>query len=38
MIPLAKPATGAYLAISVLTAWNMYLWPLVVATSPRSRS
>ena len=35
VIPLANPMTGAYLAISVLTAWNMYLWPLVVATSPQ---
>jgi multiple sugar transport system permease protein len=34
IIPLAAPATGAYVAISVLTAWNLYLWPLVVATSP----
>ncbi|HTW98727.1 MAG TPA: carbohydrate ABC transporter permease [Acidimicrobiales bacterium] len=34
IIPLAKPATGAYAAISVLTAWNMYLWPLVVASKP----
>jgi multiple sugar transport system permease protein len=34
IIPLATPATGAYVAISVLTAWNMYLWPLVVATTP----
>jgi multiple sugar transport system permease protein len=34
IIPLAAPATGAYVAISVLTAWNMYLWPLVVAISP----
>jgi multiple sugar transport system permease protein len=34
IIPLAAPATGAYVAISVLTAWNMYLLPLVVATSP----
>jgi multiple sugar transport system permease protein len=33
VIPLAKPATAAYLAISVLTAWNMYLWPLVAAES-----
>lgn len=31
VIPLAKPATAAYLAISVLTAWNMFLWPLVAA-------
>ena len=34
VVPLSKPATAAYLAISVLTAWNMYLWPLVAATSP----
>lgn len=34
VIPLAKPATGAYVAISVLTAWNMYLWPLIAASSP----
>jgi multiple sugar transport system permease protein len=34
VVPLAKPATGAYVAISVLTAWNMYLWPLVAASSP----
>ena len=34
VIPLAGPATGAYVAISVLTAWNMYLWPLVAAQSP----
>ncbi len=33
VVPLAKPATAAYLAISVLTAWNMYLWPLVAAQS-----
>lgn len=32
--PLARPATGAYMAISVITAWNMYLWPLVEATKP----
>jgi ABC-type glycerol-3-phosphate transport system permease component len=32
VVPLAKPATAAYFAISLLTAWNMYLWPLVAAT------
>lgn len=32
VIPLAAPATGAYVAITTLGAWNMYLWPLVVAT------
>jgi len=34
IVPLAMPATGAYAAISLLTAWNLYLWPLVVATKP----
>jgi ABC-type glycerol-3-phosphate transport system permease component len=33
VVPLAKPATGAYVAISVVTAWNMYLWPLVAVSS-----
>ncbi len=32
VIPLAQPATAAYLAISLLTAWNMYLGPLVAAS------
>ncbi len=34
VVPLAKPATAAYLAISVITAWNMYLWPLLSANAP----
>jgi ABC-type glycerol-3-phosphate transport system permease component len=34
VVPLARPATAAYLAISVITAWNMYLWPLLAANSP----
>jgi multiple sugar transport system permease protein len=34
VIPLARPATAAYLAISVVTAWNMYLWPLLSANAP----
>jgi multiple sugar transport system permease protein len=35
IVPLSKPITGAYVAISVLTAWNMYVWPLI-ATSKTS--
>ncbi len=31
VVPLSGPATGAYVAISTLTAWNLYLWPLVIA-------
>jgi multiple sugar transport system permease protein len=34
IVPLARPATAAYLAISVITAWNMYLWPLLAANAP----
>jgi len=34
VVPLARPATAAYLAISVITAWNMYLWPLLAASAP----
>ena len=34
IVPLAKPVTGAYVAISVLTAWNMYVWPLIVSSKP----
>jgi ABC-type glycerol-3-phosphate transport system permease component len=32
-LPLAKPAIAAYSVITFLTAWNMYIWPQVVATS-----
>jgi ABC-type glycerol-3-phosphate transport system permease component len=35
VVPLARPATAAYLAISVITAWNMYLWPLLAANAPQ---
>jgi len=34
VIPLARPASAAYFAISVVTAWNMYLWPLLSANAP----
>jgi ABC-type glycerol-3-phosphate transport system permease component len=34
VVPLAKPMTGAYCALAGVTAWNMYLWPLVAATQP----
>jgi ABC-type glycerol-3-phosphate transport system permease component len=34
IVPLAKPMTGAYCALAGVTAWNMYLWPLVAATQP----
>jgi multiple sugar transport system permease protein len=34
IVPLVKPLTGAYVAISVLTAWNMYVWPLIATSKP----
>ncbi len=30
-IPLIKPALAAYCSISFLTAWNLYIWPQVIA-------
>jgi ABC-type glycerol-3-phosphate transport system permease component len=32
-VPLAGPPTAAYVALTALTAWNMYVWPLVATTS-----
>lgn len=33
-IPLARPAIAAYCSVTFLTAWNMYIWPLIVAPKP----
>jgi len=33
-LPLSKPALTAYGVITALSAWNMYLWPLIVLQSP----
>lgn len=33
-LPLARPALTAYGVITFLTAWNLYLWPLIVVRSP----
>jgi multiple sugar transport system permease protein len=30
-VPLAKPAIAAYCSIAFLTAWNIYVWPQIVA-------
>lgn len=32
-LPLARPVLGALGVLSFLSAWNMYLWPLVVTRS-----
>ncbi|TDT14912.1 carbohydrate ABC transporter membrane protein 2 (CUT1 family) [Ilumatobacter fluminis] len=36
-VPLSGPASAAYCAVTFLNAWNMYVWPLVVATRPNLR-
>ncbi len=33
VIPISGPAIAAYTSITVLTAWNMYIWPLVSTTT-----
>jgi multiple sugar transport system permease protein len=33
-LPLARPVLTAYSIITFLTAWKMYLWPLIVVRSP----
>lgn len=33
-LPLARPVILAYSIITFLTAWKMYLWPLIVVRSP----
>lgn len=30
-IPLVRPAIAAYCSVTFLNAWNMYIWPLIVA-------
>ena len=32
-LPLSGPSVAAYVAITTLNAWNMYVWPLVVTSS-----
>src|SRR5262249_45339253 len=34
IMPLSKPAITAYAVITALTAWNLFVWPLVVIRSP----
>ena len=33
-LPLSRPVLTAYGVITFLTAWNMYLWPLIVVRTP----
>jgi ABC-type glycerol-3-phosphate transport system permease component len=32
VVPLSMPAIAAYVSVTVLTAWNMFIWPLVATT------
>lgn len=34
-VPLSRPAIAAYSAVTFLSAWNLYSWPLVVTTDPK---
>lgn len=36
-LPLSGPPIGAYVAITTLNAWNMYVWPLVATSSSSMR-
>lgn len=38
VVPLARPAIGALTVFSFLSAWNQYLWPLIVTTEPDMRT
>jgi ABC-type glycerol-3-phosphate transport system permease component len=31
-LPLSRPVLATYVSVSFLTAWNMYIWPQVIAT------
>lgn len=37
VIPLSGPPIAAYVAVTVLTAWNMYAWPLISTTDKDMR-
>ncbi|MBZ2196251.1 carbohydrate ABC transporter permease [Occultella gossypii] len=36
-LPLARPALATFVSISFLSAWNMYIWPQIVAPNPAQR-
>ncbi|MDB5542116.1 MAG: hypothetical protein JWQ89_3843 [Devosia sp.] len=37
VLPLSGPPIAAYTAVTVLTAWNMYVWPLISTTEKSMR-
>lgn len=36
-LPLARPIIAAYAVVTFLTAWNMYIWPLLAGPGPDTR-
>jgi ABC-type glycerol-3-phosphate transport system permease component len=36
-LPLARPIIAAYSVVTFLTAWNLYIWPLISAPGPSTR-
>lgn len=36
-LPLVGPALATYCSISFLTAWNMYIWPQIIAPNPAQK-
>ncbi len=37
VLPLSGPPIASYVAVTVLTAWNLYIWPLIVTTDDDMR-
>ncbi len=37
VLPLSGPPIASYVAVTVLTAWNMYIWPLISTTEAEMR-
>jgi ABC-type glycerol-3-phosphate transport system permease component len=37
VLPLARPPIASYSAITFLTAWNMYIWPLMIGNTDELR-
>lgn len=38
MVPLSKGAIGAFAIFAFLSAWNQYLWPLIITNSDQMRT
>ena len=37
VLPLSGPPVASYVAVTVLTAWNLYIWPLIATTEDEMR-